>query len=486
MFHRTLRKSTAASQRVNHPQPATGVNTLPANSTGEGQPSPNAAASKQRTKHLGRLQSTSTVVRLAKEIKFKTRLPAPTTGNLDRLVTTTGTLVGGVNHIKKKVDDACVANLTRPGHEHPDWQVFARKAAVKLPKRRTPEEQEKITAARKAEDEKDKKLPMAELVAKYIQAAEKAKQKKADDRKAQSKLDVLTSGLDTRGDPDLEEAERGLSSDERKLAPLLSAVKDAFKCSNALLLLLSANTPEAQKLSTALKAALKEQKDDLTLQTASPEDLPGQLLVQPFSRLGLLTRDFKEHWDAAEVARRGLEAIRDAGGEPTAEQLEGAAKAQKRLLACAGEIITSYDHTFHRLFTAGKLFAGAQDLPADQLKAVQEYGEKLLDYAAMLAVPSSLPMQLKAMAHSVVEADAAAKARAQESVPVVPSNNTAAATGHAPQLPSNPAPMGQSAEQAKALVVEAGLPVRLMQGVSGRIHRVLPLPPVRGLSPAAA
>ncbi len=462
---------------------------------------------KQRSaKQLDRLQRTSKVVELAKWINFiKTSLPVPTAENTTRLAKTVDTLAQCVNYTKKKVDDGYIERLTRPGHEDPNWQEFARKAKVDLPKRRTPEEQERIRAAREAQNEQDEKLPVAERVNKYIRAAETAKQKRASAQKTKDRLDVLTSGLDTKGDPRLKQAEEELSDDERRLAPLLSSVEKAFECSHALLLQLSADTAAAQQLSSALTTLLTEQKADATLQGASLENLPGLLLVQPFTRLGLFARDFKERWNAAEAARKGLEDIRAAGGEPTAEQLEDAAKAQRLLRCCAQEVIKVYDDTFSRLLTAGKLFGnagnwsadqraelfkeakppeGMEKLFAEQLTAVHEYGAALLDYAARSALPSSALMQLKAMAHSVVK-DNATDMEAQRNAPATSSDN--AATGNrAPQPMSRTAPNGKPAEQASALVVKSGVPVSPIQLTGGRISKRLPLPPVRGFSPAAA
>ncbi len=433
-----------------------------------------------RTQRLDRVHSTSQLVRLAKEINFKKRPTAPTAANISGLKTTAATLALGANYAKQAVDDEDITRLTRPGHEHPDWQAFAKKTKATLPQRRTAEQQAQITQSRLAANEEDNKLPVADRVEKYIREANEAKRQKAAAQAARSKLKVLTSGLETRGDPDMEQAELALTAEERRLAPLLRSVRDAFQCSNALLLLLSPDTPEARALSTALKTALQEQDEDITLRATSPDDLPGQLLVQPFTRLSLLTDQFEAHWGAATQDQQKIEAIRAAGEEPTAEQLELAAKTQRVLLACATEIINTYENTFHRLLTVGKLFVGERNLPADQLPAVQTYGEKLLTYAAMLALPSSPPMQLKTMAHAVVEADkATTKAHAPESVSTVPSDDAVAATGQAPQLAAKPAPNNKRGERANALVAVYGLPASPIQMAGGRINRSLPpLPPL--------
>lgn len=489
MFRKTDNKNPVRFSRVTQQSSAKKLPAAPSKKLA--QPPRNAAtgdvSEKRRNKQLQRVETTSKLVNLAKVINLKARLPDPTTANIQRLMETADTLAGCVNYTKQKVDDAYMADLTRPGYEDPAWPTFAQKASIQLPKRRTDAEQQKIAEARRAKDEEDKKLPVADRANKYIREANAAKAKKAADRQAKSKQDVLTSGLDTRGDPNLEDAEKRLSPEERKLSPVLASVQDAFECSHALLLLLSHDTPEARTLSTTLKAVLQEQKSDPTLKTTSAEDLAGQLLVQPFARVCMLARGFKGYWDAAETSRQGLEAIRAAGGEPTTEQLDSATDAQKRLRACAEEIIDTYDRTFLRLETVGKLFTSATDLPAEQLAAVHAYGDKLLDYASMLALPSSVPMQLKMFAHSVVEADNAAKARAQASGPAAPSDNAVAVGSQAAQLPSKASSKGKPNEEAKALVVRFGLPVSPIQGPRGRINRMLPpLPFFQDVSPAAA
>jgi hypothetical protein len=444
-------------------------------------PVPRVHRKKPVNKQLQRLQSTRQVVKLAKEIDFKKPLPAPTLQNLDELASTIDTLVQCVEYTKKKVDDASIEALTRPGHEHPDWQAFARKVKAELPKRRTQEEQNKVAQARQAEDQKDKELSLVDRMEKYIQEATDAKRKKEAHQEATSKREILTAGLDAGGDPDLERAELKLSDEERKLAPLLSSVRQAFEYSNKLMLLLTPDTPNAQKLSNTLTALLRNQQDDATLHSASPSELAAQALSQPFTRLPLLAKEFKGQLAAQVAAQRDIEATRAEGGEPTAEQLEHARKAQRMLRACAQEIIKVHEGTLDRLCTVGRLFVNLKGLPLDQLEAVHGYGKALLNYTAMLALPSSALMHLTRLAHSLVRTDETAAApvsASQEVSGVAPASAAPAAAQSLPRS-SNPVPVGKSADKATALVVRSGLQASSLQGSGGRITRVLPPPPIQ-------